>query len=172
MSQEHRTGAETVPWAMRVAVAWSWRLILVCAAVYLLLRVVASYLVVVAPVLIAVLLVALIKPLADGLERVRVRRGLGSLATVLLVLLVVSGLFTLVGTQIASGFSDLQDQAVAGLGEVQRWVNGPPLRISTTQAQRVRPDVPAEPRRQPQRAWSRARSRPPAPPGTSSPGCS
>ncbi|GAB3684048.1 AI-2E family transporter [Angustibacter aerolatus] len=133
MSQEHRTGAETVPWAMRVAVAWSWRLILVCAAVYLLLRVVASYLVVVAPVLIAVLLVALIKPLADGLERVRVRRGLGSLATVLLVLLVVSGLFTLVGTQIASGFSDLQDQAVAGLGEVQRWVNGPPLRISTTQ---------------------------------------
>jgi putative heme transporter len=130
-----RTGTETVPWAMGVATAWSWRLLVVGAAVYLLLKLMAMYLVLVVPVFIAVLLVALVKPLADLLQRA-VPRGVGSLVTVLLVLAVVVGLFTIVGTQVASGFRDLQVQAAAGLAEVQRALAGPPLHLTTTQVAR------------------------------------
>ena len=128
-----RTGVETVPWAMRVATAWSWRLLVVGAVVYFLLKLMAMYLVLVAPVFIAVLLVALIKPLADLLQRSALPRSVGSLVTVVLVLALVVGLFTLVGTQLAAGFSDLQDQVTEGLAEVQRWLAGPPLHLTTTQ---------------------------------------
>ena len=131
-----RTGSETVPWAMGVATAWAWRLLVVGAAVYFLLKLMAMYLVLVAPVFIAVLLVALIKPLTDLLQRTAVPRAVGSLVTVLVVLAAVVGLFTLVGTQIASGFSDLQEQATAGLAEVQRALAGPPLHLTTTQLSR------------------------------------
>jgi predicted PurR-regulated permease PerM len=121
---------------MSVATAWAWRLLVVGAAVYFLLKLMAMYLVLVAPVFIAVLLVALIKPLTDLLQRTALPRAVGSLLTVLLVLAAVVGLFTLVGTQIASGFSDLQEQATAGLAEVQRALAGPPLHLTTTQLSR------------------------------------
>jgi predicted PurR-regulated permease PerM len=121
---------------MGVATAWAWRLLVVGAAVYFLVKLMAMYLVLVAPVFIAVLLVALIKPLTDLLQRTAVPRAVGSLVTVLVVLAAVVGLFTLVGTQIASGFSDLQEQATAGLAEVQRALAGPPLHLTTTQLSR------------------------------------
>jgi putative heme transporter len=131
-----RPGSETVPWAMGVATAWAWRLLVVGAAVYFLLKLMAMYLVLVAPVFIAVLLVALIKPLPDLLQHTALPRALASLLTVLIVLSAVVGLFTLVGTQIVSGFSELQKQAVAGLAEVQRGLAGPPLHLTTTQLSR------------------------------------
>jgi putative heme transporter len=131
-----RTGNETVPWSMRVATAWAWRLLVVGAAVYFLLKLMAMYLVLVTPVFIAVLLVALIKPLTDLLQRAALPRAVGSLLTVLIVLSAVVGLVTLVGTQIVSGFSDLQVQAAAGLAEVQRALAGPPLHLTTTQVSR------------------------------------
>jgi predicted PurR-regulated permease PerM len=130
---ERRTGVETVPWSMRVATAWSWRLLVVGAVGYFLLKLMAMYLVLVAPVFIALLLVALIKPLTDLLQRTALPRGIGALVTVLLVLATVVGLFTVVGTQVVSGFSDLQTQATAGLAEVQRALAGPPLHLTTTQ---------------------------------------
>jgi predicted PurR-regulated permease PerM len=121
---------------MGVATAWAWRLLVVGAAVYFLVKLMAMYLVLVAPVFIAVLLVALIKPLTDVLQHAALPRSIGSLLTVLVVLAAVVGLFTLVGTQIASGFSDLQEQAAAGLAEVQRALAGPPLHLTTTQLSR------------------------------------
>jgi predicted PurR-regulated permease PerM len=130
---ERRSGVETVPWSMRVATAWSWRLLLVGAVVYFLLKLMAMYLVLVAPVFIALLLVALTKPLADLLQHTALPRAMSSLITVVLVLAAVIGMFTVVGTQIVSGFSDLQEQATAGLAEVQRALAGPPLHLTTTQ---------------------------------------
>ena len=135
------TGVESVPWAMRVATAWSWRLLVVGAVVYFLLKLMAMYLVLVAPVFIAVLLVALVKPLTDLLQRTSLPRSVASLATVILVLAFVVGLFTLVGTQLASGFSDLQRQATEGLAEVQRALAGPPLHLTTTQISRYLADA-------------------------------
>ena len=49
------------------------------------------------------------------------------------LLRLVAGLVTLVGTQVADGFPELQRQAEAGLGEVRRWLSGPPLHLTTDQ---------------------------------------
>ncbi|KQX69448.1 hypothetical protein ASD06_16725 [Angustibacter sp. Root456] len=118
---------------MQIATAWAWRLLVLGAAIYFLLKLLALFIVLVAPVLIAVLLVALVKPLTDALTAARVPRGVAALLTVLLVIAVVAGLVTVVGTQVVSGFPELQRQAQAGVDEVRRWLAGPPLHVTTNQ---------------------------------------
>lgn len=126
-------GGDTVPRSAAIATAWAWRVLVLAAAAYVVLKLLATFLVLVAPVLIAILLVALVKPLTDAMERGRVPRGMAALVTVLVVLAVVVGLFTLVGTQVAQGFPELQRQSSAGLSQVRQWLAGPPLHLTTDQ---------------------------------------
>ena len=130
---EGRHGVDTMPNGVRVAAAWSWRLLAIAALVYLLALVIGTLQVLVVPLLVALLLVALVRPVADLLARARVPRAVASLLTLVAVFAVVAGLVTLVGTQLVSGFPELQRQATAGLGQVERWLNGPPLHLTTTQ---------------------------------------
>src|SRR5690349_10611449 len=51
-----------VPMGLRTAAAWSWRLIVVLAGLYVLLRALATIAVVVVPVIVALLLAALLQP--------------------------------------------------------------------------------------------------------------
>ncbi len=121
-----------IPYGVRLATSWAWRLILLAVTAYLVLRVLGRFEVVVVPFLIALLLVALTRPVTDLLTVV-MPRGVAALLTVLLVIAVVVGLVTLVGTQIASGFPDLEKQASSGLTEVQHWLATGPLHITTDQ---------------------------------------
>jgi predicted PurR-regulated permease PerM len=122
---------EAVPIGVQVASAWAWRLLLLGVFVYVLVKVLGYFRLLVVPLLLALLVVALIKPVTDALRRARVRRAPAALLSLLGVLAVVAGLIALVSTQIASGFPELQRQAEAGLGQVQQWLAGPPLRLST-----------------------------------------
>src|SRR3954454_12232100 len=86
----------TVPSALRIAAAWSWRLILVGGAVYLVLRMAGVLLEVFVPVLVALLLAALLQPGAAGLIHRRWPRSLAALAMLLVGLAVVDAIITLV----------------------------------------------------------------------------
>jgi predicted PurR-regulated permease PerM len=119
-----------LPYGMRLAAAWSWRLIVLAAFIYLVLRLLGHFEVLVVPFLVAVLLVALTRPLTDLLSRL-MPRGLAALVTVLVVIAIVAGLAALVGQQIASGFPDLEDQASDGLTQVQNWLATGPLHLTT-----------------------------------------
>jgi predicted PurR-regulated permease PerM len=122
---------DAVPIGVRVAAAWAWRLLIIGVVIYVLLRLLGFFRLLVIPLLVALLVVALIRPVADVLQRARLGRAPASLLTLFGVLAVVAGLIALVSTQIASGFPELQRQAEAGLTQVQQWLAGPPLRIST-----------------------------------------
>jgi predicted PurR-regulated permease PerM len=74
---------------------------------------------VVVPVVVGVLLCALLVPITNGLEKLKVPRGLAAGITVLGAVAVVAGLLTLVGTQIASGFSGLSKQVSVGIRELR-----------------------------------------------------
>ena len=122
--------AVRLPYGVRLATEWCWRLIVLAVFVYGLLRLLGHFEVLVVPFLVALLLVALTRPLTDLLS-LAVPRGVAALVTVLVVIGIVVGLGTLVGTQIASGFPDLENQASSGLGEVQKWLASGPLHITT-----------------------------------------
>lgn len=127
-----------VPRVLCLAASWSWRLLVVAALGYVLLRVVAYFTLLVIPVLIGVLVVALVRPLADVLAGIRIGRhtlprSLAALLTVLLTLAVIAGLIALIGQQIAIGFPTLRDQAADGLTDLQRRLATSPLHLTSEQ---------------------------------------
>jgi predicted PurR-regulated permease PerM len=111
-----------VPFGLRTAAAWSWRLIVVIAGFYVLLYAAAYVAVVVVPVIVALLLAALLQPGAASLVRHGWPRSLAALAMLLVGLAVVAGIITLVVERFNAGFSDLADQVSEGIGQVQSFV--------------------------------------------------
>jgi predicted PurR-regulated permease PerM len=113
---------DDVPYGLRTAAAWSWRLIVVIAGFYVLLYAAASIAVVVVPVIVALLLAALLQPGAAGLVKRGWPRSLAAATMLVVGLGVVSGIITLVVQQIAAGFGDLAEQVSEGIGQVQSFV--------------------------------------------------
>jgi putative heme transporter len=133
-----RREADLVPLGLRASAAWTWRILLVAAGIYLLLILLAQFKVLVVPVLVALLVVALVKPVADvGTNRLRLRPAPAALVTILIVLLVFAGLAGLVGQQVATGFPDLQRQSVAGLHDLRQDLANSPLHITTDQLENL-----------------------------------
>jgi predicted PurR-regulated permease PerM len=113
------TPEEEVPRGLRVAAAWSWRLIVVLAGLYLLLWAAAYVAVVVVPVIVALLLAALLQPGAAALVRHGWPPVLAALTMLVVGLGTVSGIITLVVQQVVTGFGDLAEQAGQGIEQVR-----------------------------------------------------
>jgi predicted PurR-regulated permease PerM len=115
------TGIGTVPPGVKAASEWSWRLLLIAAGLFGLGLLVRSVSEVIVPLAIAVLLTALLRPVALRLRSV-MPAGAAAGLTVLGTILVVSALLTLVGSQFTKGFSDLTSQVGAGISQIRDWV--------------------------------------------------
>jgi predicted PurR-regulated permease PerM len=122
-----------VPYGVDLAAAWSWRLLVIGAAVYALCYVISFLAVLVIPVVVALLISALVVPIVDYLERTGVRRSFGSIVVVLLTLGLVALLLTFAGQQVANGASDLSDSTVEGLQKIKDWLQNGPLHASDSQ---------------------------------------
>ena len=122
-----------VPYGVDLAAAWSWRLLVLVAAGYVVARGIAMFSVVVLPVVIALLLTALVAPIVRLLVRVGLPRGLASLLVVIGSIAVVAVLLTFAGQQIAQGASDLSKQVVTGLEQIKDWLKTGPLHASEGQ---------------------------------------
>jgi predicted PurR-regulated permease PerM len=124
-SREGRSGrfrdpdGDSVPAGLRIAAAWSWRVILVGALLYLLLQMFGLLLEIIVPVLVALLLAALLQPGAAGLIKRRWPRSLAALAMLLVGILVVAGIITLVVNRVAADWTSLTSQVSKGLTQVQ-----------------------------------------------------
>ncbi|WP_164479145.1 AI-2E family transporter [Nakamurella antarctica] len=123
----------TVAPGMRIAAAWSWRIIVVLAATALVVYIIGFMSELTIPIAIALLLSALLTPLKNFL----IRKGLGASIAAIVVfvcgLAAGIGLVTLVVRQFISGAKDLSDQVSGGLGKVQDWLVTGPLKISQDQ---------------------------------------
>ena len=137
-------GIET-PYLLRFTAAWSWRLLLVAAAIWVFLELFNILSVVLVPVIIGLLLTAVASPLVDRLASWGLPRSLATLVTILLGLTAIAGLIALVAQQFSTGFGDLRDQFDRSLGELQRYLTD--LGLSRDQLQnffdRVRDGVGA-----------------------------
>ena len=129
-----RPGAAAVPDAVRSAAAWSWRLLLIGAAIAAGLWVVTQLKVIVVPIAVALLLTVLLTPVQRFFRRhLRMSRGLASGAALIALIVVVAGLIAIAGQQIVSGFQDLRDQAAEGFEQCTKWpADGPRGPESTT----------------------------------------
>ncbi|WP_374968216.1 AI-2E family transporter [Terrabacter sp. BE26] len=123
--------AAAVPPGIRVAADWAWRLLLIGAFVYLTSMALRTVSEIIVPVAIALLLAALLRPVANWLQH-RMKPGAAAGITLVGTIILVSALFTMVGSQFSSGFSDLTGQVATGLETVRDWVRST-FRISDAQ---------------------------------------
>ncbi|PJJ62207.1 AI-2E family transporter [Compostimonas suwonensis] len=126
---------ESVTPGVRLAAAWSWRLLLVGALIAVVIFLVIQLRLIVIPVLIAVLLSALLVPFSNFLQRHGWPKGLAVAAALLSAIVVVSGLVVLVVFQIRSGLPALQEQSMQAYEEFRDWLLNGPLQISDDQFQ-------------------------------------
>ena len=123
-----------MPYPLRIAAAWSWRLLLVTAAAAAVVWVIARLHQVVVPISIALLLSALLSPVVSWLrKRVRLHRSLATAIVMIGGLAVVAGTLTLVITQFVSSWQELSQNAQAGITKIQGWLKVGPLHLSDKQ---------------------------------------
>lgn len=128
-----RDAAASVPYGMRVAAAWSWRLLLVGGVLAVVVFLIIQLRFVVIPVLVAVLLSALLVPFAEFLQRHRWPKWLAVTVAMLATLAAVAGLLTLGISQIVRGSGDLARQSVIAWEDFREWLLEGPLHITTAQ---------------------------------------
>lgn len=121
-SGEDRVSAALVPRGLRVAAAFAWRFLLVIAALYVIIWLVARLSVVVVPVSIALLLSALLAPAVAHLVQIKVPRGLATAIVLVGGLAVLGGLLAFVVIQFTDGLPQLQKQVNTSLSQVRDWL--------------------------------------------------
>ena len=119
-----------VPRPLRIAGAWSWRLIVVGIVLFAIGNMLALLGPVVLPLVIALLIAAPLERAVTAMQRVRIPRGLGAALAILGLLVVVLGLAVGSGAQVISGFDRLYDKAAAGVETLVAWLADGPLHVS------------------------------------------
>lgn len=133
---EHPVGkdGQDVPYPLRIAAAWSWRLLIVAVAGAALLWVVGKLHQVVVPVAISLLLSALLAPSVAFLrQRAHMHRSLATALTMIAGLAVVAGVLTLVVTEFVNSWGQLSQQAQGGIQQIQDWLKRGPMHLSDRQ---------------------------------------
>ncbi len=124
---------ESVPRGVRLAGAWSWRLLVIGAAIAVLIFLIIQLRLIVIPVLIAVLLAALLVPFKDFLVRHGWPKWLGVVVPLLSMIVVVGGLFYLAIWSVTRQSGELQTQAVQAYDQFRAWLTTGPLGLSEDQ---------------------------------------
>ncbi len=121
---------------VRKTAAWSWRLLVIAAAAWVLLTTLTRLGLVIVPVALALMLTALLVPAVDFLDRRGAPRG-GAVALVLICgLAAVGGILAFVITQFADGLPQLTDQVSQSIDSTRRWLIDGPLHLRPDQINR------------------------------------
>ncbi|RAV18239.1 AI-2E family transporter [Mycolicibacterium sp. GF69] len=128
---------EAVSPLVRKAAAWSWRLLVIFAALVILLWTVKRLEIIVVPVALATMLAALLMPAVDFLDRRGAPRG-GAVALMLLSgFAVVGGILTFVVSQFIEGAPELTVQVSRSIDGLRTWLVEGPLGLSREQIERA-----------------------------------
>ena len=120
-----------VPPGLRLAAAWSWRVLLVALLLYVLSRVFGYLSEVVIPVAVAILLAAMLSPVANRLRGWGLHRGPATAVTVLGGIALIAGALTLITTQIAAQAGELSDNVVTGFNNLLTTLENSNLPLSS-----------------------------------------
>jgi predicted PurR-regulated permease PerM len=120
---------ETVPVGLKIAAAYSWRILLVLGvfAVFVYLFIQFRYIAI--PFMISILVGALLVPLVQWLQRHRWPKWLAVALAMVGTIAIVAGLIVVVVAQIRSGFPDLQERSLAAFQDFRDWLVTSPFAI-------------------------------------------
>jgi predicted PurR-regulated permease PerM len=123
----------SIPRGLRIATAYSWRFLVVAAAIGVAVWLVIQLKLLVIPLLVAILVSALLWPAFAWMLRHRVPRWLAILLSVVGTLAIVSGLLWLVVWQITRQWSSVQARTVEAVEQFRQYLIDGPLHLSAEQ---------------------------------------
>ena len=132
-----------VPSWLATGAAWSWRLLLLAIAIYLIARVVGILYIVVVPCIAALLLTALLQPLTSRLRRAGLPNMAATWVTLLIAAIVLGGVGTLVANRVSADYPTLLAETKHTVSQVQSWLAGPPFHIKNTNVQKYLNNIPS-----------------------------
>jgi len=116
-----------VPRGLQVAAAWSWRAILVAALLWGIVWLARYLSEVLIPVAVAILLTALMLPVARMLRKWGLPKALATAITVLGAVASIVGVLIVIGGQIAGQGPELSTNVVSGFNKLSDWLSNGPL---------------------------------------------
>ena len=119
-----------VPAPLVNAAAWAWRILLVGAVVYLAFKVAVALRLLVLPFIAALLLCALLQPLAGRLMRAGLPRLAATWVTLLIAIVLLAGVGTLIANQVQAGYPALSAEVTRTVHQVLHYLSGPPFRLN------------------------------------------
>lgn len=111
-----------LPLGIRVAAAWSWRLIVVVLAVAGVFWLIVQVRIIVIPVIIAILLTALLQPIVNYAQRIGLPRWFGVISALIVFIASVSLLVALIVSQLRSGLGDLATRSTRAWNDFLVWL--------------------------------------------------
>jgi predicted PurR-regulated permease PerM len=138
LSDTERDAVEAVTWQVRVAAAWTWRLLVIGAGLYVLTRIILRIELVVLSVVLALFLTAVLHPL-EKLFR-RVLPGPKSIPAALAMLVGVAalaGIGWFVTWQITSHSTQLGNQLTSFVTKAKHWLQTGPLHVKSSDLDKI-----------------------------------
>jgi predicted PurR-regulated permease PerM len=132
-----------VPSWLQTAAAWSWRLLLLAIAIYLIARVAGILYIVVVPCVAALLLTAVLQPLTSRLRRAGLPALAATWITLLIAAVVLGGLVMLIANRVSADYPALLAETKHTTAQVQSWLAGPPFHVKNSNIQKFLNDIPS-----------------------------
>jgi len=126
-----------VPQSLHRASEWSWRLLLIGAAIFVVGWMLSKVFLLVVVVMAALLLTSVFHPPAARLRRRGWSARLSTTVSMIAGLLLVATFVAVLVPQIADEFAKVGDQAAAGVRQAQEWLIHGPLHLSTRQVDNI-----------------------------------
>lgn len=122
---------------VRKSAAWSWRLLLLLAALMAVLWLIKRLELIFVPMALALLLSALLLPGVDWLDRHGVHRGLAVFLLLLTGLAAIGGILAFVVSQFIDGLPGLVNQVTRLIDSTRRWLIEGPAHLSRDQVNNI-----------------------------------
>lgn len=122
---------------LSVAASYAWRILVIGAVGYVILRLFGRFMTLVVPFSIGLLLTALLRPFLVMLRRHRVPRVLATLLATLLATVVLGGVLSLVITRIVDQAPALGNQVARLIPQIQHWLVSGPLHLNRSAVDHV-----------------------------------
>ncbi len=125
-----------VPLSLRVAAAWSWRVLVVGLAVSALVALILRLQLVAVALFVGLFITALLSPMHARLVRWRWPRWLATVTVLVTLVIVLLGAAALVGGSIVNEWGALSASFQQGLDDIRRWLADGPFHVSDGQIDR------------------------------------
>ena len=142
MSEPRREATEAVSWGVRVAAAWTWRLLVLGVGLYVLGGIFTRVELVALSFVLALFLTAILHPLERRIALVAGRpRSLSALLALLLGLAALGGVGYFVGWQISTHSQQLGDQIAEFVEKTKQWLHTGPLHLKSSDIDKIAQNI-------------------------------